>query len=189
MSKIRVGIDIGSDGAIAIFKDDALIEYGKLPLVADELDMKGMVDMILRHIDDATKSVHVLMEDLASIFGTSASSNFQFGFNNGLIVGALQAIEMPFSKIQAKKWQKAMFEGIRPVEVPSMEKKQKGIPAVQKRNKDGSPKYKVDTKATALIAAKRLFPKETFLATQRSKVPHDGIVDSVLIGLYCSRNF
>jgi hypothetical protein len=33
----------------------------------------------------------------------------------------------------------------------------------------------------ALIAAKRLFPNESFLATEKSKKPHDGMVDSTLI--------
>lgn len=188
MAKIRVGVDVGSEGAIAIFKDDQLIEYAKLPKVADELDMGGMVNILLKHVTESD-SIHVAMEDLASIFGSSANSNFQFGVNNGMVIGALQAVGIPFSKVHSKRWQKAMFEGIRPVEVPSMEKKQKGIPAVQKRNKDGSPKYKVDTKATALIAAKRLFPKETFLPSVRSRVPDNNIVDAVLIGLYCSRNF
>jgi hypothetical protein len=134
-------------------------------------------------------SVHVLFEDLHSIFGTSAASNFSFGLNNGLVTGMVQTAGISYTKVQAKKWQKEMFEGIRPVEVPAMEKKLKGQSAKQKVDKNGNLKYKVDTKATALIAAKRLFPKESFLATQRSKVPHDGIVDAVLIGLYCTRHF
>lgn len=176
MSKIRIGIDIGADGAYAIFKDDQLHSYGKIP-GKDELDMAGLLNLITDFC--APNSFHVAFEDLHSVFGSSAKSNFQFGVNNGLVIGMLQAIEMPYTKVQAKKWQKEMWEGVRPVEILV-----KG-----KTNKDGSPKYKIDTKATSLLAAKRLFPKESFLATERSKVPHNGIIDSVLIGTYCTRHF
>ena len=40
---------------------------------------------------------------------------------------------------------------------------------------------KVDTKATSLTAAKRLWPGDGFLASPKSKVAHDGIVDAMLI--------
>lgn len=183
MTKIRIGVDVGSDGAIAVFSEGQLVKYSKLPKVGDELDMRGMAEIILSYpIED----VHVLMEDLHSVFGSGAASNFQFGVNNGLVIGALQALQIPYSKIQARKWQKIAWEGIRPIEKPVM-KKAKGQPAVQERNKKGELKFKVDTKATSLISAKRIFPKETFLASDRSKVPHNGIVDAVLIGWVCSR--
>ena len=48
---------------------------------------------------------------------------------------------------------------------------------------------KFDTKAAALVAAKRLWPDEKFLATERSKVPHDGIVDALLIAEHTRREF
>lgn len=185
-----MGIDIGADGAYAVFVNEELKGYGKMPNVEGELHMGVLMDKIMSYMPEfENNNVHVVFEDLHSIFGTSAASNFSFGLNNGLVTGMLQTAGIPYTKVQAKKWQKEMFEGIRPVEVPAMEKKQKGIPAVQKRDKNGNLKYKIDTKATALVAAKRLFPKETFLPTERSKVPHDGIVDAVLIGLYCSRHF
>ena len=180
MSRIRIGIDIGSDGAIAVIKDHHLVSYNKIPKTAKALDMFLLIDLIMEHISiGGQDTVHVVMEDLHSVHGSSAKSNFAFGLNNGLIIGALQAIQLPFTKVQPKKWQKEMWEGIRSVMVLV-----KG-----KKNKDGSPKYKVDTKATSLQAAKRLFPKEDFLATKRSSVPHDGIVDAVLMALYCDRNF
>lgn len=180
--KISIGIDIGSDGAYAIFVDNKL-QYGKIPYVSEEPDMRALFDIIFEAIpflnEDEEFNMHAVIEDLHSVYGSSAKSNFEFGKNNGLIIGMLQVAEIPFTKIGPKKWQKEMWQGIRPVEVLV-----KG-----KVNKDGSPKKKVDTKATSLIAAKRLFPKETFLATERSKVPHNGIVDAVLIAEFCRRHF
>lgn len=179
MAKIRVGLDIGSKGAYAIFINDQLNSYGRMPYSGDDLDMGKLVEILTNASSDQENNFHFLMEDLHSVFGSSASSNFSFGVNNGLVIGMLQVMGAPWSKIGPKKWQKQIWEGIRPVEVLV-----KG-----KTNKDGSPKYKVDTKATSLTAASRLFPKEKFLPTERSKVPDDNIVDAVLIGLYCTRNF
>lgn len=187
--KISIGIDIGADGAYAIFVDNKL-QYGKIPYMSEEPDMRALFDIIFEAIPSSLNegmdendveefSMHAVTEDLHSVYGSSAKSNFEFGKNNGLIIGMLQVAEIPFTKIGPKKWQKEMWQGIRPVEVLV-----KG-----KVNKDGSPKKKVDTKATSLIAAKRLFPKETFLATERSKVPNHNIVDAVLIAEFCRRHF
>jgi hypothetical protein len=43
------------------------------------------------------------------------------------------------------------------------------------------------TKNYALTVAKQLWPQEDFLATPRSKVPHPGIVDALLIGEHARR--
>ncbi len=40
------------------------------------------------------------------------------------------------------------------------------------------------TKVAALAAANKLWPTEQWLATSRSKTPHDGIIDAALIAYY-----
>jgi len=67
-----------------------------------------------------------------------------------------------------------------------------GVPEIRKpstrRNKDGDPiRGPRDTKAMALLAAKRLFPSVDLTATERSKKPHDGIVDALLLAEYGRR--
>lgn len=172
MSKIAIGIDIGSDGAFTTMVDGKIDHFDRL---GDSVD--GLMDLILQ--DTGTiEDIHVVIEDLHSVHGSSAKSNFGFGYNNGLIVGMLEALSIPYTKVAPKKWQKEMWEGVRPVEINT-----------GKLNKKGEPKYKIDTKATSLIAAKRLFPGQTFLASERSKKPHNGIVDSVLLAEYCRRHF
>lgn len=47
---------------------------------------------------------------------------------------------------------------------------------------------KGDTKARALEAARRLWPAETWLASDRSRVPHDGIIDAALIAEFGRRS-
>lgn len=56
------------------------------------------------------------------------------------------------------------------------------------RAKKGEPKPpKFDTKAAALRAAAVIWPGRDFLATSRSKVAHDGIVDACLIAEHLRR--
>lgn len=206
--KLRIGIDIGSKGAIAFFIDGQLTQYGAIPLTEGRPDLKQFVEAVMayRTLDGIT-SVHAAIEDLHSIYKVGAASNFQFGWINGATEAILTTLSIPYTKVTPRKWQKEMWEGIRPVMMPSKKKKEFTPPpqqewseelftgelesvdtsAIQPMEKPEKPK--VDTKATSLLAAKRLFPDETFLATQRSKVPHDGIVDAVLIGLYCVRKF
>jgi hypothetical protein len=45
-----------------------------------------------------------------------------------------------------------------------------------------------DTKPAALSLARQLWPTENWLASERCKVPHDGLVDSALIAEYARRN-
>ncbi len=94
MSKIRIGVDVGQNGAYSIFINDELKKYGKIPQVADELNMAKLFDefnlFVVSELD--SYNIHVALEDLHSIFGTSAKSNFQFGVNNGLIVGCIKLI-------------------------------------------------------------------------------------------------
>lgn len=46
------------------------------------------------------------------------------------------------------------------------------------------PGAKGDTKPRALAKALQLWPGETFLASERCRVPHDGMIDAALIAEY-----
>jgi len=47
-----------------------------------------------------------MIEDVHSIFGTSAKSNFNFGFNTGLITGIARSSGATVDLVTPKKWQK-----------------------------------------------------------------------------------
>lgn len=170
MKEIAIGIDVGKKGAIAfISKDKKEKGYFQIPLIkSKEIDitaLSGIFNDLALDYDIG----FVGIEDVHSVFGASAKANFQFGRCLGLLEGMTIAYTMPFSKVKPKDWQKEMWEGVTKILV--------------------SGKKKVDTKATSLVAAQRLFPGEKFLATARSSVPHDGIVDALLIAEYCRRKF
>jgi hypothetical protein len=142
------GIDIGANGGIAVI-DNGQLSYSKLGEVKDWIKL-------------LKNPVKVAIEDLHSIYGSSAKSNFSFGVNNGIVIGALECKGIDYVKVPPKTWQKAIW-----------------IP--EDIVKFGA---KVDTKATSLNAARRLYPNEQFLASSRSSVAHDGIVDAVLLAIY-----
>lgn len=74
----------------------------------------------------------------------------------GAIRGVLESRGIRHHRIPPQKWQKVM--------IPNC--------------------AKGDTKPAALAKARQLWPDETWLASARCSKPHDGIVDSALIGEY-----
>lgn len=143
-----IGIDIGTNGALACI-DESSVFY---MLLKDD-----WISYLRKNKDSL-----VVIEDLHSIYGASAKSNFQFGVNNGFVIGVLSTLNVDFIKIQPKAWQKEMWKGVTPI----------------------TNNGKVDTKATSLEAARLIYPTEGFLASKRSSKPHDGIVDAVLLAHY-----
>lgn len=168
--EISVGIDVGKKGAITfISKDKKVRGYWKVPTIKDkEIDITQLGE-IFRNLSLNYDIGVVIIEDVHSIFGAGAKANFQFGRCLGLLEGMTIAFSLPFIKAKPKDWQKEMWEGVSKIMKPGTKK--------------------VDTKATSLVAAQRLFPGEKFLPTERSKVPHDGIVDGLLMAEYGRRKY
>ena len=159
------GIDIGKSGFIVIHSDGEFNKF-PIPLIGKEIDINEFKKILLMH-----KINHCVIEDLHAIYGSSAGSTFSFGYVCGITEALLTSLNIPFTKVSPKTWQKEMWEG---------------IPIQYKPSTTGKTKV-VDTKATSLIAAKRLFPNESFLKTQRSKVPDNNLVDAILLCEYCRR--
>jgi len=162
------GIDIGKSGFIVIHSENGFNKF-PIPLVGKVLDIKEFASILLTYPDIK----HCVIEDLHAIYGSSAGSTFSFGYVCGITEALLTSLNIPFTKVNPKTWQKEMWEG---------------IPIQYKPSSTGKTKV-VDTKATSLIAAKRLFPTESFLKTQRSKVPDNNLVDAMLLCEYCRRKF
>lgn len=162
-----IGIDIGKNGAIAIQNsDDDSIVVHKIPMISTELDYHGLCKLLTFY---SLKNTHVVFEDLHAIFNSSAGATFSFGAISGATEMSVVAMDIPFTKVKAKVWQAVMFEG---------------VTKIQKQGKKST-----DTKAMALIAAKRLFPKQSFLRSEKCSKPDDGIVDAILMSEYCKRVF
>ena len=155
-----IGIDPGKKGGIAILHEDGSLELKTFALIGTEVDPKSIYEAILPNL----AGEHIAgLEDVHSIHLSSAGSNFEFGRIKGVIEGILVASQASYLMVAPKTWQKIAWQGI-----PAM----------------FDSKQKKDTKAMSALAARRLFPKETFLATSRSSVPHDGLIDAALIAYW-----
>lgn len=169
MNKAILGIDPGKDGGFCLLLPNGDIHYMKSPMIGGAMDEVGVVDAVSDLVTIAHEQhlpITAFIEDVHSLHGSSAKSNFEFGGNVKFIRGVILAYRVPLILVQPKKWQSKCWIGIK----------------IQ-RKKDKNGKMSNDTKKTSLLAAKRLFPSETFIAPNGRK-PHDGIVDAALVAYY-----
>lgn len=171
--KAYCGVDPGKSGAIAVmdFKGEIVHRF-IMPNIGDDIDIHELYKAFTALKSEFTLTL--VLEDVHSIFNSSAGSNFTFGF----VCGAIEAIVISHSikliKVQPKTWQKEIWQN------------------ADKCYKPKKPEQKnpsIDTKATSLKAAKRMFPEFDFRKPNsiRSVNAHDGIVDAVLICEYARR--
>ena len=163
-----IGIDIGKSGAYYIMGDDGSeISRGPVPMVGKEVDWHKFNQGISHY--EAFNGM-VVFEKLGVIFGSSKKTAFSMGYQAGAIEMMCIANSIQYTMVPAKKWQTEIFDGQTKIF-------KKGI------------KGPLETKKMALIAAKRLFPKVNLLMTERSSVPHDGLVDALLMAEYARRKY
>lgn len=165
MQNLIVGVDPGKKGGVAVYN----IETKEISFIQMPINKNGRVDIkelvsFLSPIKENILCVYV--EKVTSFKGESNFTGFNFGASVGALMASFDFLNIPFDEVLPRIWQGTMWTGI------------------DKIFKQVKSKLKHDTKATSLKAAQRLFPECTFLATPRSKVPHDGIVDAVLIAYY-----
>lgn len=104
----------------------------------------------------------VTLERAQSMPGNGAKAMFSYGTHFGELMGVMQALRVPFQTVPPLVWTKALHE---------------------------TSKESMGPKARSLQAVQRLFPslRLTDPASDRAKVPHDGIIDAVLICEYGKR--
>jgi len=156
---IIVSIDPGKTGAIVISNYTLGLNFVKvesfpMPLLKNGKDYD--IRMI-RNIIMSSNANLIITEDVHSIFGSSSSSNFMFGFGVGLIRGMIEISGIPYQLVSPKTWQKEAWVGINKVK---------------------------EAKLNSQAAVHRLFPGVNLKATARSTKDHDGIIDALLIGYY-----
>lgn len=158
--KPYIGIDPGSKGYITLSTEDGY-EYISIADNTFREIAKQLAEWKYRHAD-----VFAVMEEIHPVFGSSAKGTFTFGEIFGLLQGLLIASEIPYHLVQPKEWQKEMWIN------------------ADKVYKTGQ---KIDTKATSLNAAERLFPNIDLKRTPACRKPDDNKVDSLLICEFAKR--
>lgn len=171
MSKCYMSIDPGSKGFICTQIDGVFKHYS-----IEDNDLYQLSE-IMAEIRSKYDNLVCVIEDVHSIFGSSAKSTFNFGFNKGYLIGLLAANKIPYILVQPKEWQKVVWNNADMV-----------VTYKQIKIKDKMVSKKVvDTKATSINAAKRLFPTIDFRKSERAKNIDDNKVDATLMSEYARR--
>lgn len=160
MSNHYIGIDGGNAGAIVVLKGKNIVEKMVMP-VLKTTDSRSEYDCgaIVKFLSKYPDATVILEKAHAMpLLGTVQA--FNFGKSFGMMLGILSALKMRYHIVHAKTWQNKLFRD-QPHE---------------------------NTKQASAIVAQRLFPGESFVATERSKKIHDGLTDASLIGYYGQEN-
>ncbi len=156
---IIIGIDPGLKGALATLSPS----YTKTNGVRVELKvMPESMAEVIAHLEwhaNGEGAAHVFIEKAQSMPRQGISSAFNYGTHFGHLLGIIQALGLAHTQVGPRTWTKAMHLGTFPDE----------------------------PKKRSLEAAQRLFPDIKLTATDRSKKPHDGLVDALLIAEYGRR--
>lgn len=158
--KVYIAIDPGVHGFVSIINKD-----GKFVKAFPLLKNTKIVDVVeisqnLFDLSIYEGRCHVILEDVHSIFGSSAKSNFNFGWILGVIEGTLSTIGLPYTKVAPKTWQKLMYQGI-----PKNENK----------------------KVMSIMACHKIYPTVNLKRTERCKNEDDNFSDSLLMAEYGRR--
>lgn len=165
MGKLFCGIDPGLNGGICFLEDGIIKEIHAMPTFKVETSTKKIRNYVdadkIKDIIKWHQNAHYYVEQVRSLHGMSAQSNFSMGHAVGTLHGCIRMLTSEFYLIRPVDWQKLVWS-----------KDDYVINPVTKKR---------DTKATSAKAAARLYPHTSFLKSSRSKKPHDGMIDAALI--------
>ena len=159
--KIWLAADPGKAGAIAYIKDTGEKKAFPTPTIGKEYDRLAVRDLLV-NIKNTGADLHFVIENINSHSAKGRQTAFVMGKGVEMWFSMAVALDIPYTAVAPQTWQKEMWQGIQ---------KQK------------------NSKATSLIAVKGLFPTFDLTATDKATIPHDGIVDALLMAEYCRRKF
>lgn len=165
MSLRIVGIDPGLDGGLALLTPDGLL-LEVMPTLGSKRSKGGKTAArgCQREVDAAKVAellrawnpTHAILEKVGARPGQGVRSMFTFGVGVGVVKGVLGTLGIALTEAAPQAWQKAVCKGL----------------------------ALGDPKAAALLRARQLFPRHSFVASERSREPHKGLVDAVLLAEY-----
>jgi len=157
-----VGIDPGSDGAIAtIGLTPSTVILKNVTLISKN----STACKVFEDIDPATTIVAI--EELHAIFGASAGSTFSLGKACGFWEGICCSRGIPYVLVPPKEWQEAVTK-------PPVKPKTRGLP--ENRRKAINKMHKAALKVESMRAASEIFPDYG--------IDHDGMADAINIARY-----
>lgn len=154
-----LGVDPGLSGGLVIlaYADGryAVIDKMAMPTSPDKKHI-NISEIVLFITKNVMNLQFAFIEKVGSMPKQGVASTFKFGYVAGIIEGVLAALCIPYSFVTPQVWQKKVFSG-------------ESIPVIDK---------------PSTIWVNRAFPGQSWLATQASRVPHNGMTDAAAISYY-----
>lgn len=157
---IYIGIDPGKKGGVAALAEDAEVYLCKpIPVIVGKTKSEYDIPRLFSALINQGKA-RVFIERLVPMPPKmgGGAANYQRGFSMGMLQALCVALKMPWDIVSPSVWQKAFW------------------------------KSTGDTKQKSILHAERLFPDVDLLPTERSRKPHDGMADALLIAEYGRRH-
>lgn len=101
---VFIGVDPGAKGYICALRPD--LESAEF--ISNSFEHPSQIYNQVYEIIQINDCPKIMIEEVHSIFGMSAKSNFVFGRNVGLIHGILAVTQKGIDVVQPKQWQKAV---------------------------------------------------------------------------------
>jgi len=154
------GIDNGLDGGIVVLDEfGGIVAKAVMPTRKTGKGGERIVDAMELYELFGLFPEAVIAAEPAGIISAGIKAVASTAHSWGVVRAVLEIRRRRWEPIPAQRWQKVMMPGRKPGE----------------------------TKAAALESVRRLWPGERWLATPRSKKPHDGLIDAALIAEYARR--
>ena len=106
-----IGIDPGLSGAIAILKNNKVLNIMDMPVMSEgkknkrQLNSALLVSLIKENIIEG-EEVSVVVEQVNAMPGQGVTSMFNFGQSFGVIKGICAAMQLPIFFVRPVKWKK-----------------------------------------------------------------------------------
>lgn len=146
-------------GGAMVIFDGDQIIKTKFPKVGKEYDLPAMLELFSQF---QGVDCHLVLEDVKALQGPMKAGNWSLSRGKTILEMCCIFYKIPFTMVHSKIWQKEIWMGI------------------EKQD---------STKATTLLAIKRLFPNEDLRKSSRSEKDDDGITDALAMAEYCRRKF
>ncbi len=167
-TSLFLGIDPGMSGGFAVVNElGEFVDSFPTPIVGKNLNIPSILLWLHAYHDPQYsdyKIASAVLEQVGARPGQGVSSMFKFGRVYGIVEGLIAALEIPYTLVTPQAWTKVMHIGV-------------------------ESRASLDPKERSNVAVSRLFPKANLHLTPRSKKPHDGVVDAILMAEYARRTF
>lgn len=154
-----VGADPGLSGGLVLLEDGQPTFMTAMPVIQVPKANKGkkreyLEADIVRFLKAANPE-HVVIEAQHAMPLQGLTSTFSTGLGYGIIRGVCAGLQLPFSTVQSVVWQRAVLG----------------------RTTGGD-------KSVVLLFCNRRWPKVRWLASERSRIAHDGMCDAVCLAAW-----